>query len=166
MGKNILTYKGYSTRVEYSTEDNVLYGKIEGIADLVNFESETTDGVEAAFHEAVDDYLAFCADIGQEPDKEYKGTFNVRIKPQLHRELDRAAYAEGVSMNQFIENALVDYMEQYKQEPISETYQIMKPTASNALAVLKPMWEQSSSNIVSLKEIGNRLQGSRQKQYN
>jgi len=115
MSKNILTYKGYSTRVEYSAADCVLHGKIEGIADLVNFESETVEGVEIAFHEAVDDYLAFCKDIGQEPDKEYKGSFNVRVDPKLHRELDRAAYNEGISMNQLIETALEQYIENYKQ---------------------------------------------------
>ena len=60
---NVLTYKGYSTRIEYSKEDNVLFGKIEGIADLVDFESADVEGVEAAFREAVDDYLEFCAEI-------------------------------------------------------------------------------------------------------
>lgn len=139
MGKNILTYKGYSTRVEYSAEDNILHGKIEGIADLVNFESETIDGVEAAFHEAVDDYLAFCADIGQEPDKEYKGSFNVRIKPKLHRDLDRAAYNEGVSMNQFIETALDEYMESYNQKKNMGTYQ----SANNVIPIniFKDQWK-------------------------
>lgn len=131
MGKNILTYKGYSTRVEYSAEDGVLHGKIEGIADLVNFESESIEGVESAFHEAVDDYLAFCEDIGQEPDKEYKGSFNVRVTPKLHRELDRAAYKEGISMNQFIEAALENYMEDYNQKVDMGAYL----SASNAVPV-------------------------------
>lgn len=61
---NVLEYKGYYTKVEYSAEDNVLYGKIEGIRDLVNFECDTLDGVESAFQAAVDDYLALCADLG------------------------------------------------------------------------------------------------------
>lgn len=70
---DILRYKGYSTRVEYSFEDGVLHGKIEGISDLITFESNSLDpgDVENAFHEAVDDYLAFCEDTGTIPNREY-----------------------------------------------------------------------------------------------
>ena len=57
---NILKYKNYFTKIEYSAEDQVLYGKIEGIKDLVNFESEDLNRIEQAFHDAVDDYVLFC----------------------------------------------------------------------------------------------------------
>ena len=73
MAKNILEYKGYYTKIEYSAEDRVLYGKIEGIRDLVNFESDNIEGIEQEFRSAVDDYLAFCEDLGQNPEKAYKG---------------------------------------------------------------------------------------------
>lgn len=56
----ILKYRNYTTTVEYSEEDKVFYGKIEGIKDLVNFESEDLNGIEQAFHDAVDDYVQFC----------------------------------------------------------------------------------------------------------
>ena len=69
---NTLQYKGYSANIEYSAEDKVLYGKIDGIGDLVTFESENVDGIEGAFHDAVDDYLAFCEQIGKAPEKTYK----------------------------------------------------------------------------------------------
>ena len=65
---NILEYKGYYTKVEYSADDQILYGKIEDIDDLVNYESDTLGGVVAAFHEAVDDYLALCLDVRENPD--------------------------------------------------------------------------------------------------
>ena len=83
--KNILQYKGYFTKIEYSVEDRLLYGKIEGIKDLVNFESENVEEIEQEFKNAVDDYLELCQELGQEPDKTYSGTFNVRISPALHR---------------------------------------------------------------------------------
>jgi len=67
--KNILEYKGYSTKVEVSIEGQVLYGKIEGIKDLVNFECENANEVEVAFRQAVDDYLTFCKEIGKEPNR-------------------------------------------------------------------------------------------------
>ena len=111
MNDNVLTYKGYSARVLFSAEDRLLYGKIEGIADLVNFQSDSAEEVETVFHEAVDDYLAFCQDIGKVPDKEYRGSFNVRVQPSLHRDLDRAAARHGISMNQFVERALMSAVE-------------------------------------------------------
>ena len=91
MNNNVLEYKGYYTKVEYSAEDQVLFGKIEGIKDLVSFECEKLGDVEMEFHEAVDDYLAFCKDLGESPDKPYKGQFNVRIPPELHRKAAIAA---------------------------------------------------------------------------
>ena len=61
--KNLLEYKGYHTKIEFDCEDLVLRGKIEGIKDLVNFESTDISTVEEEFHAAVDDYLEFCAII-------------------------------------------------------------------------------------------------------
>ena len=73
MMENTLTYKGYFTNIKYSAEDNVLYGKIEGIDDLVTFESESSLEIENEFRKAVDDYLVFCEEVGKEPSKTYKG---------------------------------------------------------------------------------------------
>ena len=106
MNSNILEYKGYYTKIEYSAEDKVLYGKIEGIKDLVNFESESPERVEEEFHLAVDDYLAFCKDLGKAPEKPYKGMFNVRISPELHRRAAIAADQRGESLNAFVAQAI------------------------------------------------------------
>lgn len=104
--RHVLEYKGYYTKVEYSIEDKLLHGKIEGINDLVNFECSSADQVEEKFHEAVDDYLLFCQDIGAEPEKCYKGSFNVRLSPELHRRIAVAAAVQGMSLNQFVANAM------------------------------------------------------------
>ena len=106
MNNNILEYKGYYTRIEYSAEDHVLFGKIEGIKDLVTFECENLNNVEAEFHEAVDDYLSFCKDLGESQDKPYKGMFNVRIPPELHRKAAMAAEMSGETLNAFITEAI------------------------------------------------------------
>lgn len=108
---NVLEYKGYYTRVEFSADDNVLYGKIEGIRDLVTFECEDVKDLEKEFHEAVDDYLAFCADIGQEPDKTYSGSFNVRVPPEIHREAVMAADREGKKLNTYVREAIQEKLE-------------------------------------------------------
>ena len=65
---NVLEYKGYWTDITVDFESHLLHGRIEGIRDLVNFESETVEGIIKEFHSAVDDYLDFCAEIGKSPD--------------------------------------------------------------------------------------------------
>lgn len=108
--KNILEYKGYFTRIEYCADSHVLYGKIEGIKDLVNFESGNPMEIEAEFHRAVDDYLALCEELGQSPDKAYSGTFNIRVAPELHRAIALRAIKNGESLNSTVEKALQVYV--------------------------------------------------------
>ena len=105
---NTLKYKGYVGSVAYSEPDLVFFGKIEGIDDLVNYEGESVTELTAAFHEAVDDYLAYCEDHGLKPEKSYTGTFNVRISPMTHRERANLASEEGISSNAFVKKALLE----------------------------------------------------------
>ena len=114
MEKNYLEYKGYYTRIEFSPEDKVLFGKIEGINDLVNFESDSANEIENEFHAAVDDYLEFCSDAGLIPDKPYKGTFNVRVTPELHRSAAIAAFKKNISLNEFVKLAMESYISNSK----------------------------------------------------
>ncbi len=107
---NILEYRGYHTKVEFDADDMVLRGRIEGINDFVNFECEDIQNIEKEFHEAVDDYLEFCREAGKEPDKEYKGTFNVRISPHLHKKLADTAIKNGDTLNASVEKAIQDYV--------------------------------------------------------
>lgn len=110
MMENVLEYKGYYSKVQFSSTDNVLHGKIEGIADLVTFESESCCDIENEFRAAVDDYLEFCEQIGKCPDKPYKGSFNVRIAPELHKRADVEAKKHGISLNQFVSDAITSYL--------------------------------------------------------
>lgn len=111
MKKNILEYKGYYSKVEYSAEDRILFGKIECIKDLVTFEASNADEIEIEFHNAVDDYLQMCEELGQDPDKVYSGTFNVRIAPELHREMALAALKGGETLNSVVETAISMYLD-------------------------------------------------------
>ena len=110
MNKNILEYKGYHTKIELDTEEMVLRGKIEGINDLVNFESESIQEIEKEFHAAVDDYLEFCLEVGKQPEKEYKGTFNIRISPELHKKLALVSLRNGDTLNASVEKAIEEYV--------------------------------------------------------
>ncbi len=119
---SVLEYKGYHTRVEYDRDDMVLRGKIEGITDYVDFESRSLEHVEDEFHRAVDDYIEFCAEVGKNPEKEYKGTFNVRIDPSLHKKLALIAYLNKISLNTSVEKAISDYV--VKEENLLENYKV------------------------------------------
>ena len=106
--KDVLTYKDYMGSVHYCAEDEVFYGKIEGIEDLVSFEAKSVDALKAAFEESVEDYLDICERSNKDSEKSYKGSFNVRIPPELHRKAKRTAVKMGISLNQFMQKALED----------------------------------------------------------
>lgn len=110
MKRNVLEYKGYHTIIELDTETFTLTGKIEGINDFVDFRSNDLNAIEKEFHEAVEGYLEFCRTVGKEPEKEYKGTFNVRIQPALHKKLAAFASKNGESLNSTVEKAIQAYI--------------------------------------------------------
>ena len=108
MTDNMLNYKGFSGSVEYSANDECFFGKIIGTADLVTFEGESVVKLKKAFNEAVEDYLALCKEAGKEPQKTYKGSFNVRLTPELHRQTAVLAKKMSLSLNGFVEKAITD----------------------------------------------------------
>ena len=103
---NTLKYKGFIGSVDFSEEDNIFFGKVEGIDGLVNFEGSSVDELKSAFHEAVDDYLVYCKEEGIVPHKSYSGTLNIQISPDIHRQIAVLANKAGVSINAFIKQAL------------------------------------------------------------
>ncbi len=103
---NTMEYKGYLGSVEFSEEDALFYGKVLGIRALISYEGENAADLIADFHGAVDDYLELCAQSGTEPEKAYKGSFNVRISPELHKQAVVAAMAQNVSLNSFVEASI------------------------------------------------------------
>lgn len=111
---DILEYKGYYASVHFSAADDVFHGKLLAINDLVSFEGDSVQEVKSAFHEAVDDYLETCKEIGKTPDKTYKGSFNVRIPTDLHREAAVVAALKNISLNDFVKYALKKTIEKEK----------------------------------------------------
>ena len=120
MKESMLEYKGYHTVVRYNATDGTLRGIIEGINDYVDFQTTCIADVEKEFHCAVDDYLIFCSEVGKEPEKEYKGTFNVRIKPELHKKLAFKALEDGDSLNKAVENAIAVYLSDGRANDINK----------------------------------------------
>ncbi|MDE6106081.1 MAG: type II toxin-antitoxin system HicB family antitoxin [Bacteroidales bacterium] len=103
---NLLHYKGFMGSVAFSEKDGVFFGKIEGIKQLVNFEGDSVKELKQSFHEAVDDYLTYCANENIDPQKHYSGSLNIRISPEIHSRIALLAKRRGISINAFIKQAL------------------------------------------------------------
>ena len=106
--RNTMEYKGYVGSVEFSEEDSLFFGRVLGIRALVSYEGENARDLVEDFHGSVDDYLALCEAQGTEPEKAYKGSFNVRISPELHKAAVIAALRDQTSLNSFVENAIAN----------------------------------------------------------
>ncbi len=106
---NTMMHKGFAARVEYSEEDGLFVGHVAGIRDVIGFHGESVAKLRKAFREAVDDYLATCEKLGQEPNRAYSGQFRLRLAPDLHARAAMAAESQGKSLNTWaadvIENA-------------------------------------------------------------
>lgn len=144
--KNTIEYKGYFANIQFSHEDMVLHGKIEGIDDLITFESESALEIEKEFQNAVDDYLAFCEEIGKEPDKVYKGTFNVRIDPHLHRDISLLGLRTGRTLNQTVEDAIRQYV-----TPVTEYRTATADTLLSAVSTFADWFGSSSWQLTHME---------------
>jgi predicted HicB family RNase H-like nuclease len=104
--KDTMEYNGYFGSVHYNDDDKVFYGKLEFIRALVSYEGTDVVSLRTAFEEAVDDYLEFCQETGKQPEKPFKGSFNIRMDPSLHQRLVSHAMDEGKTLNTFIKDIL------------------------------------------------------------
>ena len=102
----LIQYNGYIGSIEYSPEDKCFFGKLEMIDDIVTFEATSADELEDNFHNAVNEYIQTCKALNREPQKVYKGVFNVRIDPELHKKIYREALKAGISLNAFVQQVL------------------------------------------------------------
>lgn len=102
----MMEYKGYFARVEFDDDESIFHGKVINLKDVITFEGETVNELERAFHDSVDDYLAFCEARGESPDKPYSGKFVVRINPELYKFVLLKARKKGKSLNGWIEDAI------------------------------------------------------------
>ncbi|MBD5508258.1 MAG: type II toxin-antitoxin system HicB family antitoxin [Lachnospiraceae bacterium] len=103
---SLLSYKNYNGTVEYSKEDNCLFGKVVGIKSLLSYEGESVKELEQDFKNVIDAYLEDCEERNIKPEQPYKGTFNVRISPELHRNIAVYAIEHGKSLNAVVEEAI------------------------------------------------------------
>jgi len=98
----MMQYKDYTGKVEFDNEADTFHGEVIGLRDVITFQGRTVDEVREAFRESIDDYLAFCAKRGEEPEKPFTGKFVLRLPPDLHRKVYIAAKKSGSSLNSWI----------------------------------------------------------------
>jgi predicted HicB family RNase H-like nuclease len=103
---NLLEYKNYYGSVEFSMKNAIFCGEIEFINDLVTFEAYNVKDLKKAFHEAVDHYIETCKKLGRDPQKAFKGQFNVRVEPELHRKAALTALRNKISLNSLVKTAI------------------------------------------------------------
>jgi len=101
-----LSHKGYAGSIEYSVEDNLLYGKVLGIRGLISYEGLTGKELETDFKQAVDEYLSDCKASEKPPEKPFKGSFNVRISARLHQKAALLAMDAKMSLNKFVADSI------------------------------------------------------------
>ena len=101
-----MNYKGYTGHVEYDDDAKIFHGEVVGLRDVITFQGKTVNEIEKAFRDSVNDYLVWCEERGEAPEKAFSGTFNLRIPPDLHAKLALQAKTKGMSLNSFITDQL------------------------------------------------------------
>ena len=102
----MLNYKGYSGLINYDDEMKILHGEVIDTRDVITFQGRSVDEIEKAFRESIDDYLDFCKERGEEPEKPFSGKFILRMPPRLHHKLYLKANRSGKSFNKWVVETL------------------------------------------------------------
>ena len=114
---NILKYKEFEGTAEVDVERGVCRGKLLFIDDLITYEAESPKQLQAEFEASVDDYLETCRLVGKEPQRPFRGMFNVRVSPALHRQAALRAAREGVALNEVVVRALDTFLNAGSEVP-------------------------------------------------
>jgi predicted HicB family RNase H-like nuclease len=102
----MLKYKGYTGYVEFDDEAGIFHGEVLDLRDVITFQGKTVEEIKKAFRDSIDEYLEFCKERNEKPDKPFSGRLMVRLPPRLHRKVFVSARREGKSLNQWIAEKL------------------------------------------------------------
>ena len=103
-----MEYDGYHAKIEYDQVDQIFVGNVIGINDSIGFHGKSVQELQEKFKTAIEDYVEFCKQAGKNPEREFKGSFNVRLKPEQHKKVALYAANEGITINQFVSRAIDD----------------------------------------------------------
>src|SRR3954447_10015613 len=99
-------YRGYEGVVEYDEDAEIFHGEIINLRDVITFQGSSVGELKQALADSVEDYLAYCKERGEEPEKPFSGQFVVRAEPTLHKAIVSAAKRAGVSLNKWVTTTL------------------------------------------------------------
>jgi predicted HicB family RNase H-like nuclease len=102
----MFTYKGYMGKVDYDDEAGIFHGEVINTRDVITFQGKSVSELKKALRESVEDYLEFCRERGEEPDRPFSGKFVVRIPPEVHREAFLKAKSIGKSLNAWVKEVI------------------------------------------------------------
>lgn len=102
----MLKYKGYTGHVEFDDEAEIFHGEVIDTKDVITFQGRSVDEIEDAFRDSVDDYLDFCTERNEKPNKPFSGKFVVRISPDIHHQIYLKAVQAGKSLNRWVVETL------------------------------------------------------------
>jgi predicted HicB family RNase H-like nuclease len=108
----MMEYKGYVGYVEYDDGQGIFHGEVLNTKDVITFQGSSVSELRRAFKDSIEDYLEFCAERGEGPDKPYSGKFTIRIHPELHRKLVLQARSAHKSLNAWINETLASKVEE------------------------------------------------------
>jgi predicted HicB family RNase H-like nuclease len=98
----MIKYKGYIGHVLYDNEAKLFHGEVIGLKDVITFQGATAKEIEQAFKDSINDYLSWCKERGEKPEKSFSGNLRIRITPNLHAALAKEAALYGKSLNSLI----------------------------------------------------------------
>ena len=101
-----MEYKGYTAAITFDDDASLFHGEVLNLRDVITFQGNSVEELRAAFEESVEDYLAFCAEREEEPEKPLSGKFLVRVEPTLHRQAAMKAASKGMSLNAWVKHAM------------------------------------------------------------
>jgi len=143
-----LKYKGYTGTLEVDIEDNLLYGVIEFITDIVSYSAATPSELEKEFKDAVNDYIETCNELQREPQKPFSGTFNVRIGSDLHKKAAIQSKVNGVSLNVLVKYAITEYLDTSNEKIVHHIHKVESQVSE---PVIFNFEENISTNLIGVE---------------
>lgn len=107
-----MEYKGYIGKVEFDDEAGILHGEVINIRDVITFEGQTVEELQQAFRDSIEDYLEFCVERGEDPEKPFSGKFVLRVPAELHRKAYIKARMADKSLNSWVTEVLEEAVQE------------------------------------------------------
>ena len=98
-----MKYKNYEATVDFDAELETFHGVVINTRDVITFYGKSVAELKREFKNSVEDYLEFCRNLNEDPEKPFSGNFVLRISPTLHKKLYTRAKSAGKSLNSLIE---------------------------------------------------------------